>query len=105
MGLDELGAFRVDLDLPAQATHLVVDTAIEHLRSAAGGEIEELVATQHDADMIDERAQQPKLAGAEGHGHAILAEQLAAAHVQGPAIELNRARARPTPWWQAMRPP
>ena len=89
--LDQGRLLRVALDLAPQPADLVVDAAVEHVGGAPAGQIEQLVAAQHHARMVEERAEQQEFHRAERHRHAIRIDQLALRRIQGPAIEADPA--------------
>ena len=79
MGLDQLRAARIELDLLAQPADLVVDAAVEDRGLAPAGQVEQLVAGQDHAGALHQDREQEELAGAERYGHPVLANQLAPA--------------------------
>jgi hypothetical protein len=89
--LDQGRPLRVALDLAPQPAHLVVDAAIEHVGGASAGQVEQLVAAQHPARMVEKRAEQEELHRAERHRHAVRADQLALRRIEGPAVEADPA--------------
>ena len=60
--LDDLRVVDVRLELLAQAADLDVDRAVERAGLAAARLLEQEVARQHAAGMLDERRQQAELA-------------------------------------------
>ena len=62
------GDLGIELDLLAQPADLVVDAAVERLGVAADRQIEELVAGQHQAGVVEEGASRRNSAVLERHG-------------------------------------
>src|SRR4029078_8984495 len=87
MGLDQRRRLGIDLDLLAQARHLIVDAAVEELGGAPHRQIEKLVAAQDHAGMIEESAAQPVFGGRERLRDAVATDELTAADIEAPSVE------------------
>src|SRR5688572_5465494 len=89
-GLDQLRIAAVGFHLAAQAADLVVDRAVEQVRLAALDHVEQAVAVEHLARMVEERAQQPELGRGQRHHGAVRIGQAALQGIEPPALEFVR---------------
>ena len=94
-GLDQLRVAAVGLDLAAQAADLVVDRAVEQVRLAALDHVEQAVAVEHLARVVEERHQQAELGRGDRHHRAFGIGQPALERIEPPAFEFAAARVRP----------
>jgi hypothetical protein len=70
-GLDQGGIAAVGLDLAAQAADLVVDRAVEQVRLAALDHVEQPVAVEHLAGVLEEGGQQAEFDRGNRHHHRL----------------------------------
>ena len=87
-GLDDLRIGRIALELLAQAAHLRVDAAVESIGGATARQIEQLIAAEDALRPLHQGNQQIVLSGAERQRRSVIADQLARADIEPPAIEM-----------------
>src|SRR6266436_7865535 len=82
--LDQVGSPRINLDLPAQTAHLIVDASIKKLRRATGGKVKKLVTGEHNVRPMHKHLQKTELRRAEGDRHRVGALQLTLVQIEDP---------------------